>query len=904
MSRRIHGRGAGVLAVASLVLLSSASRSHAQTTDGVGTPPKPDEEIQAGQLSKLPKQIKFVEAEYPPEALEKGIEAEVILLLDINAEGKVESVGIAQPADPPDMGFDEAAMIAAQQFEFEPAEMDGKPIAVQITYKYKFVLKPKEPPAPPPTPGEGKQPTEEAPEKPTRPPVINFAGKLLERGTRLPLTGVTVTVFREEASGPVGFEAVSDDKGVFVFYDLAPGEWKVLVEPPGYYPLRTAEEIVEGQRTDVTYHVERASYNPYDVTVTAKRPRKEVSRTVIGAEEIDKVPGGAGDPLTVVQNFAGVARSDFGGQVIVRGSAPEDSRVFVDGTEVPLIYHFGGLRSVIPVGILDSIEFYPGNFSPKYGRLTGGVIDVRLKDVKPKKVGGYADVSLLDTGLYLEAPIGDKGGIAAAVRRSYFDAIIVAAVPDNAPVSVLTAPRYYDFQLLGSYRPAPAHNVRAFFVGSDDRLEILFKDPAEVSTELEGNTFSTEISFYRSLLSYRYVPSETFDNTLRVSQGRNWIYFKAGQLFFDLNVYSAQIRDEARLELSDQYALSFGTDFAFYKYDLDIRFPRPPKEGEPQQNISIEDPIVAHMKGEYEWLPAFFAEGELKPVKGLLVLPGLRFDHFDRTGENHLQPRLTARWNVAGPFTVKGGVGLFVQEPDAEETSAEFGNPDLITEKAIHYSAGVEYKPRPWLTLDVTGFYKDMSDLVSPTDEVVQEGDGVRPLIYDNNGEGRVYGMELVARHEFNDNLAGWIAYTLSRAKRRDSGSTDERLFDFDQTHIFTAIASYVLPRNWQVGARMRIVSGNPTTPIIGSVFNAGTDQYDPIYGPVNSARNPLFHQFDLRLDKRWIYQNWMLNAYLDIQNVYDSTNPEGLRYNYDFSESRPTQGMPIVTILGLRAEF
>ena len=43
--------------------------------------------------------------------------------------------------------------------------------------------------------------------------------------------------------------------------------------------------------------------------MTAPRPRKEVSRTVIAAAEIDKVPGTAGDPLAVVQNFAGVARA-------------------------------------------------------------------------------------------------------------------------------------------------------------------------------------------------------------------------------------------------------------------------------------------------------------------------------------------------------------------------------------------------------------------------------------------------------------------------------------------------------------------------------------------------------------------------------------------------------------------
>ena len=115
--------------------------------------------------------------------------------------------------------------------------------------------------------------------------------------------------------------------------------------------------------------------------------------------------------------------------------------MFVDGATVPLIYHFGGLRSVIPVGMLDSIEFFPGNFSPMYGRATGGIIDVQLKKLQPPKIGGYADVSILDTGVYLEVPLGNKGGIAVAGRRSYIDFIIEAAVPDDAPVNLVTAPR-------------------------------------------------------------------------------------------------------------------------------------------------------------------------------------------------------------------------------------------------------------------------------------------------------------------------------------------------------------------------------------------------------------------------------------------------------------------------------
>ena len=268
------------------------------------------------------------------------------------------------------------------------------------------------------------------------------------------------------------------------------------------------------------------------------------------------------------------------------------------------------------------------------------------------------------------------------------------------------------------------------------------------------------------------------------------------------------------------------------------------------------------------------------------------------------QPRLTLRWSIGERWTAKGGIGYFAQEPTPDQTDIAFGNPALKAERALHISAGGEFKPRPWITLDVTGFYKDLSNLVSATDAMVTENGITRPLLYDNKGKGRVMGLELLARHEFTKNFSGWLAYTLSRSTRRDSGATEDRLFDYDQTHILTLIASYMLPRNWQVGGRFRLVSGNPITPVAGSVYNASLDRYDPYYGKVNSDRLPMFHQLDLRVDKRWIYQRWMLNLYLDIQNVYNQANVETYNYNYNFRKHNPQQGLPILPILGIKAEF
>ena len=164
--------------------------------------------------------------------------------------------------------------------------------------------------------------------------------------------------------------------------------------------------------------------------------------------------------------------------------------------------------------------------------------------------------------------------------------------------------------------------------------------------------------------------------------------------------------------------------------------------------------------------------------------------------------------------------------------------------------------------------------------------------------------MEVSTRHELANRFFGWLAYTLSRAERKPYGEDDFQLFEFDQTHILNVMGAYQLPRNWEVSARFRLVSGNIYTPITGAVFSDDENEYEPIRGEINSARVGTFHQLDFRIDKKWIYENWMLNAYLDIQNVYNQQNPEGISYSFDYTSTTERSGLPIVPILGLKGEF
>ena len=93
-------------------------------------------------------------------------------------------------------------------------------------------------------------------------------------------------------------------------------------------------------------------------------------------------------------------------------------------------------------------------------------------------------------------------------------------------------------------------------------------------------------------------------------------------------------------------------------------------------------------------------------------------------------------------------------------------------------------------------------------------------------------------------------------------------------------------PRPWSSPFASR---DNPSTPVVGSVYDAGTDLYYPIFGAHGGARDPAFSQLDLRVDKSFEIGAGRLGLYLDVQNVYAAENPEGYTYSYDYREREAT---------------
>src|SRR4029077_16284509 len=210
--------------------------------------------------------------------------------------------------------------------------------------------------------------------------------------------------------------------------------------------------------------------------------------------------------------------------------------------------------------------------------------------------------------------------------------------------------------------------------------------------------------------------------------------------------------------------------------------------------------------------PAAYLEALLQAGERLTLVPGVRVDYYSELAQGSVNPRLTGRFRLAPETTLKGGVGLFSQPPQYGEALPGIGNPALGLSWAQHYGLGVEQAYGRRASLSVDGFYKRLSDL-----EVNGVAPNGAPLLV-NGGKGRIYGLEVMGKLNPVGRGYGFVSYTLSRSERNDHGG-GWRLFDYDQTHILTVAGGYRVGRGWDFSGTFRLVSGNPRTPVTGSIY-------------------------------------------------------------------------------------
>jgi TonB family protein len=871
-------------------------------------------------IDRMPEVISRVPPAYPPELVKRGIEGTVVLDCVVDDSGTVDSVAVVRGVHP---ALDSAAAAALRQFHFRPAMAGAVPVPVLLQYEIPFTLV-------------------EVAGKTGK--FVNLQGTLRESGTRAPIADamvvVTFTDTTADSSLPVPFGTylreigsfdgqhleersivtLTDSTGRFRFTSLPAGPITISSPLPGYEKLDEQELISHAEALEVTYYMRRVTYNDYEVVVYGKVEEKEVVRRQLTLSEVRKIPGLGNDAVRVVQAMPGVGRPSFGsGDIIVRGAPTWDSKFYLDGIEIPLLYHFGGLKSIYNPDALESIDFYPGGWSTRYGGAIAGVIEIKGRKPKSDRWHGQVDLNLIDGSILAEGPVNKNISLMVSARRSFIGDLAswyFKKFPDQFPISV--TPYYYDILARSDISFSKNNHCFLTVLHSRDSLGVFVPSMQGGSSEVTEATSSlgVKILFTTMLAGWDWQPSTVLGNSFRYAFTpaiADQSYF--GYVKVNEKSYMHHFRDELTWTPSKIVKFALGADVNVIDENLALQIP----SGSGAINRDTTN-------NWYIGNVAAYANLTLKPMEHLQLQSGLRYDYYPElihdggivpeywnyqsfnnnrgfSGDPSL--RVSGRYQLDGKHTIKASVGNYNQTPQpiGQVIHKTWGTPTMPTTKAAHYLAGYEWQITDLIGVDLQGYMNRQWDLPrQATEEDQRTNPGVLWL---DNGKGRMKGIELMLRHNNNGRFFGWIAYTFSKSERWDPNKSEWTLFSEDETHHLQLLASWHLPREWDAGFRVRYVTGKPTTPVIDAVEYEQYSSYVPVYGKTNSARMDPFFQIDVRIDKKFVYKKWMFSTYLDVQNLswlfYKS--PEMVIPNYDYTDKQ-TASMIIQPALGVKAEF
>lgn len=717
-------------------------------------------------------------------------------------------------------------------------------------------------------------------------------------------------VFNEKTNEPIEFANIiiqgtsigstSDLDGNYIFTGIKPGFMRLVVSFVGFTTTTSAEIQVQGnQVTFLDIAVPEASFAIKEVVVrqnlNIKRIESPISVLSIGVQEIEKSAGANRDVSKVVQALPGVGATDPNrNDLIVRGGGPSENVFYLDGIEIPVINHFatqgssGGAVGIINPDFVREINFYTGAFPANRTNALSSVMEIKQKDGSKDRIHTKLSVGASDAALTVDGPIGKKSTFIVSARQSYLQLLFKA-------IGLPFLPTYNDFQLKYKYQIDKKNEISYIAIGAIDNLTL--------NTELQEPGKGTESQKY--LLTYLPVYNQwNYTNGL--------VYKHFGDSYIDTWVLSRNmLRNKNYKFLNNDESLAKTSDYISDEAENKLRFERdypylPIKlkvgaglryshyTNNTYRNIFFNG-VSNELKYSTE-LNLFgyqaFAQASDEYLEDLLKLSlgvsmvGNNFNQNMKNPLNQFSPRLSASYQLSEKWDLNANFGRYAAQPayttmGFKNSAGIFVNKNENLKYTISNQAiiGFEFRPRDKMRLTLEGFYKqyeqyglsvlDGLSIASKGADYGQIGD--EEIV--STGLGRAYGFELLYKIMELKNLNVTGTYTYFRSEFTNAAG-EYKPSSWDTRNLLNLIASYKLPKNWNIAARWRYIGGAPYTPIDEgkSSLKAAWDITNQPYldfSNYNAKRLNDSHQLDIRIDKEFYFKKWVLNLYTDIQNAY-----------------------------------
>ena len=715
---------------------------------------------------------------------------------------------------------------------------------------------------------------------PARTALVKVEGKVLARGTRQPLPGALVHL----GAGDAGASAETASNGTFSV-EVLPGTHPMRVQCPGYEPVAWQVTAPLESKALVIRLEPRLVGERYETVVTGTPDEAPV--IPLKKEELIHTAGSLGDPIRVIESLPGVAQSTWPLPFYaIRGANPGNTGFFVDGVRAPALFHFALGPSVLHPFFIEKLDFYPGGYPVDYGRYVSGLVSAETSTPAADRLHVSADVRLFDAGGIAAMPFDNgKGTVAVAGRYSYTGWLLSA-------FSNAYAVDYWDYQIRVEHTLGPG-KLTLFAFGSGDYLDQKNPDVTDYGFVGVPNAVApgiAKLTFHRAQLRWAGA----------VAKGRLTAALVGGlddstisiTSLFSLPVGSRSYTLSPRI--SERWALARWMDLEIGS-DAEIQHFRP---------TSLVTLSGGFLADNYErdlfhdrnvLSVGAYVGATLHLGDRLVISPGLRYDgYFEQATEKFApSPRLLVRYRVGAHDWLKATAGQFSQMPSLPVGVPGFESFGLATyglqrsrQASLGFESVLEERLGIDVNLDTSVFYQrlQLTDLRNTLIPDPEAPDLLEPR------EGQSYGVEVMLRRPMKHKLYGWLAYTLSRSERVVDGIVVPS--DWNQTHILNLVVGYRLPRNYSTSVRFHFNSGRPYP-----VYNQGSQNVDG-YTHLSD-----FPQLDLRADKRFIFDSYILDAYVEVVNATRSQQV------YDLKRS-PSGGMTesayrlVLPSIGVHAEW
>jgi hypothetical protein len=636
--------------------------------------------------------------------------------------------------------------------------------------------------------------------------------------------------------------------------------------------------------------------------------------------EIRRNPGGFGDISRALLSLPGVLGGvDNRNDILVRGGGPGENAYYLDGIRIPQINHFatqgtaGGALALVNADFIQDVTFFTGGFPARYGDALSSVLLVQNRPGTRDGIAGDVTLGASEAGVTLDGPLGGEGSWLFSVRRSYLQFLFELL---DLPIR----PDYWDAQISATWEPTGRDRFTFTGIGAIDDFGIIEpgSDADFENQEIFQRVLDNDQRSYTAGGTYRRLVGESGILWLRAARSYTEYRFSDNDALGEKVLTNTSLERETRLEaegemgLGPEVRLGLGGELVRASIDAEV-FQRAIAGGLLEEDVRYEADVAF-------WKPAVWGQLTWRPGRVTSTV-GLRTDGVSALEDGwSLSPRASLSIAAGGGLDLTLAGGLFHQAPSklalSVETSGEPVNADLHQIRNWQIVAGADWRVNRAFRARLEGFFKSydrMPVLASdPRINLANLGDdygfvGGEPLV--SGGTGRAYGAELFLQRKLTESIYFLGAYTLSWSRFAGSDGV-LKPSSWDRRHSLDLTGGYRIGDTWEIGAKLRILSGLAFTPWD---LEASERTY-PLTGRgvrdwsrAGSERSPAYVRMDVRIEREWFFGGWDLVAYLDLQNALNRTNTVGFSYTQDPKypdRLRPIDGVTFLPSFGFSVEF